>query len=587
MSKRQHIRATFCAYSVIAVGLAAALAAETAHAAAGGKWIVDETSNCGTSNPFFTPGERIRWQGACADGKLQGPGVLVWYQNNQETERNEGTFRSGEFHGDVVTTYPDGQKVYGQYVDGQRHGRFVIVRIDGQHMRANYTNGALQSQSPMAPADVAAWRRGPVQSAEAPVAPAPASQASERGRNKSAAAPAAAPAESPGWGKRMLGAVTGLLGFGDREPQPAPPPRPSKQVASNKGSASVPQAAPTPPPVSVPGPPAEMRAQASPPASVPAASARPPVTYGGPEPQPPAVPRMPVTVVVSEPFGGDMYDMGIFLKERHPFGNLPTAKSAIPVVSGASPAVASPWPPLPRRALDDPNLQVVVQPGHSTAQLANGWKGNPGVVEAAAATVVLPSSPPPSMGVDGLFTRAYQLERAGQLAEAEQAYEQLLMTYPSSPSAQLANSRLNDLRRARTDVATRESVQRIGAAAAVEEPEDDYEYGASGRVVAVNSPVPARVGTRANPHQSLNTDSPDLHRRVCTRPGTYESGAKWCGTVRRDEGQYFRVDVADVELPRFGTIGISRSVCTGNTFLNWFSRGSQVLVPKTCMAFQN
>ncbi len=121
----------------------------------------------------------------------------------------------------------------------------------------------------------------------------------------------------------------------------------------------------------------------------------------------------------------------------------------------------------------------------------------------------------------------------------------------------------------------------------MQEPDDDFESGSSGRVVAVNSPVPARAATRANPHQSLNTDSPDLHRRVCTRPGLYDNGAKWCGTIRRDEGQYIRVDVADVELPRFGTIGISRSVCSGNTFLNWFSRGSQVLVPKTCMAFQN
>ena len=553
--------------------------AASAHANSG-KWIVDETSNCGTSNPFFTPGERIRWQGDCADGKLQGQGTLVWYQSNQETERNEGTFQKGEFHGDVVTTYPDGQLVYGQYADGVRHGRFVIVRIDGQHMRATYDKGDLRTQSPMTAAEVAAWRRERYQYVESPPVVAP--QASERIRAKPAA-PQAEPS-GPGWGKKLLGTVTGWFGFGDDEPPAAPAAvaRTQPVAPANRAPASGLQVASAPPSAPI----AAARPQPSAPATA-APAPRAQASYGGPEPRPPAVPRIPVTIVVSEPFGGDMYDMGVFLSESHPFGNLPTAKSAIPVVPGTGSGPANPWTPLPRRALDDPNVQVVVQPGRASPQLANGWKRDAGAAESVAA-VVLP--PPPSMGVDGLFTRAYQLERAGQAFEAEQAYEQILMNYPSSPSAQLANSRLNDIRKARHE-ATQASVQRFGSAAAVaavvEEPDDEPEGGASGRVVAVNSPVPARVATRTNPHQGLNTDSPDLHRLVCTRPGLYDNGAKWCGTVRRDEGQYIRVEVADVELPRFGTIGISRSVCTGNTFLNWFSRGSLVLVPKTCMVFQS
>ena len=62
--------------------------------------------------------------------------------------RNVGNFRAGEFHGEVLTTYPDGQAIYGRYVDGRRDGTFVIIRIDGSHVEASYRDGTLVSQLP-------------------------------------------------------------------------------------------------------------------------------------------------------------------------------------------------------------------------------------------------------------------------------------------------------------------------------------------------------------------------------------------------------------------------------------------------------
>ena len=85
-------------------------------------WIVDGVSGCATSNPQPTVGESIRWFGSCSNGKLGGRGTLIWYQDGREVERNEGGFRGGELHGEVVTTFDDGGYIVGEYVDGRRNG---------------------------------------------------------------------------------------------------------------------------------------------------------------------------------------------------------------------------------------------------------------------------------------------------------------------------------------------------------------------------------------------------------------------------------------------------------------------------------
>jgi hypothetical protein len=306
-------------------------------------------------------------------------------------------------------------------------------------------------------------------------------------------------------------------------------------------------------------------------------------------PVPPAVPRRPVTIVVAEPFGGDMYDMAVFLAERHPFNDLPTARAAMPILVDPEPPGQRPETGQPFRVTEDSSVRVLVDPTAPSALLASGWpRGLPGAPPQGSAAAVGAVIAPPPPAPDSLFKAAYQMERAGQLFEAEQLYERLLMHHPSAPAAQLANSRLGELRQARRqDV--RDSVQEASLASATGQAEQ-IPAGPASRVVAVNSAVPpvdpASPAARTSRATALNYATPELHRRACTREGLYEDGARWCGAIRRDEGRFYRIEVEDVRLPRFGTIGISRSPCTGNTFLNWFSRGSLVRVPKECMEFE-
>ena len=180
---------------------------------------------------------------------------------------------------------------------------------------------------------------------------------------------------------------------------------------------------------------------------------------------------------------------------------------------------------------------------------------------------------------DTLFSQGYQLERTGRFYEAEQTYQQVLLNYPSAPSAMLANARLASLRQ---DV--RRSAVQIATT-----PQPSIASRAGSLVVAVNSPFPPPSQLPAGllpvyDHGIVN-NSRALYRNVCSREGLYEADSGWCGVVTRDESQHYLVEVRDIRLKGFGTIGITRSTCTGNTFLTWFSRGATIRVPKQCVSF--
>ncbi|MCW5730870.1 MAG: hypothetical protein KIT20_08945 [Alphaproteobacteria bacterium] len=118
--------------------------------------IVDPETQCATSNPFPVDGETIRWNGACRDGLLEGPGVLTWFRNGRVHERDEGTFRRGELHGDATITFADGSTIFGNYTDGRRNGEFVIVRADNSYVRAVYQMDRLVSERELSRREVRA-----------------------------------------------------------------------------------------------------------------------------------------------------------------------------------------------------------------------------------------------------------------------------------------------------------------------------------------------------------------------------------------------------------------------------------------------
>ncbi|MFQ5953716.1 MAG: hypothetical protein ACE5JZ_01460 [Kiloniellales bacterium] len=464
-------------FTVAALGLGAAVLAGVASAAERPKWIVDPANGCGTSNPFPSREESIKWYGDCKDGRVHGRGTLIWYRNQVESERNEGTFKDGELHGEVITTYPDGHVIVGQYRDGQRHGTFITIKPNGTHIESTFGVGKLQHQRKLSAEQIAAWKQ-------------------ERAAKLAASLPAGAPR------------------LADARPQPAAP-------AATRSAV-----------------------QATPAQAGKAWLTRPPI---GAAPAPAAA---------------------------RPATPTPTNLAPSSAASEAAAQVVRDRPAPTELARRYAGWRAATTPYEGPVGAIGGTPGPAPLGGPAYPTQTVPARPltPGTAAADNLFTKGYQAERSGQFYEAEKIYETILLKYPSAQTAMLANTRLDALRGR-----NRANSSPSAAAAA---------GGAGSRVVAVNAPNPVRrPGTRVEPPNPFHR-SADVGRRVCTVEGLYEGGARWCGIIIRDEVSHYRVEVRHIELPTFGTIGIGRSTCTGNTFLNWFSRGTPVRVPKQCMSFQ-
>ncbi len=227
--------------------------------------------------------------------------------------------------------------------------------------------------------------------------------------------------------------------------------------------------------------------------------------------------------------------------------------------------------------------------------LANGWRDAPnpppGTIQTTNVTPYLSDNP--NAVADSIFNRAYRAEQARDIAGAEALYEQIVLKFPSAPSARLANDRLNSLRTrlfARPAALTPGRAQPQGQTQGQNQAGIDYVIiGDDKRVITVNSPVPARnLRPDGSSHAGISQiyNSEILNKLVCSRTDLYDDGANWCGMVRRDDGSHLVIEVRDVNLKSFGQIGIGRSACTGGTFLNWFSKGTTLRVARNCMVFK-
>lgn len=189
-----------------------------------------------------------------------------------------------------------------------------------------------------------------------------------------------------------------------------------------------------------------------------------------------------------------------------------------------------------------------------------------------------------SGSAEQMFQQAYKLEMSGRFREAEQTYERIILSLPNTQTAMLANERLNGIRRNTRDLGVRIADQRQP-----QQPERQSQ------VVAVNEPrnLPRYAQpTGSQPQQLGDSGAGDAGGgmlanltglSVCSQRGLYDRDSRWCGMVLADDGARLSVEIRDVLLPGFGNIGIGSSKCSGGTFINWFSKGSMVRVPRSCM----
>ncbi|MBT3402027.1 MAG: hypothetical protein HN420_18800, partial [Rhodospirillaceae bacterium] len=507
--------------------------------------------------------EEIRWFGACDDGRLTGQGTLVWYIEGIESERNEGAFRGGEFHGEVITTYPDGEVIVGSYADGVREGDFTVISTSGAHIRATFRAGELLREAAMTVAQVDTWRNERASSYPGVLL----AQAASQPPQVSASSPSAnrqvvadAPAASPQAMATLLANV------------PAPRPAPTVQLARVDANDRIGAR----PANTAPRTYANTAAIAAPIASGSSYAARTAhvtqvlggsVQVAALETAPlvatravlsdatPVAPRLAAstsfaatgTVLIAGDGRAQPFEV-TQVAQREPVRlDAPRGREALRIDRTGTGSLAQryagrdgPWvigtpsttsPRTTQQLARAPVAPVTVSPGRTAAPIA---------------------ARPATTTADALFSSAYQLELQGRYADAERLYHDLLVAHPSSPTALLANARLESLRQSRGTV----QVAQVAAP-------QQSEY-----VVSANSPTPRYSGlpprgTAGNP--ALALESPLINKTVCSQNGIYANDARWCGIVTFDEGQFMRVEVTDIKINGFGQIGITRSTCTGNT----------------------
>ena len=124
--------------AILALALLLPLAAR-----AEGAWISDPNSGCKAWSPHPSPGESIRWLGACLGGRAQGRGVLLWSQNGQPRERDEGEWQDGRQVGPGRQTWPGGQ-YEGELRDSLPHGQGRMALANGERYAGAFVQGLPQ-----------------------------------------------------------------------------------------------------------------------------------------------------------------------------------------------------------------------------------------------------------------------------------------------------------------------------------------------------------------------------------------------------------------------------------------------------------
>ena len=95
-------------------------------------WIQDAANLCWAADPDPQPGETIVWNGGdCANGLINGPGILSWYINGRLSARDSGTFKNGELSGHGRINFQNGAMFEGDFP-----GKGVITTPDGRKIAA-------------------------------------------------------------------------------------------------------------------------------------------------------------------------------------------------------------------------------------------------------------------------------------------------------------------------------------------------------------------------------------------------------------------------------------------------------------------
>lgn len=121
MAKLFSLKASGAALTIALAGIAATPA--PAHA---GAWVADAKSGCQVWNPNPQLEETVKWSGACANGRAEGPGIVQWSREDLAYETDEGEWHDGRQVRTGKQSWTGG-RYDGELVDGEPSGRGVLI----------------------------------------------------------------------------------------------------------------------------------------------------------------------------------------------------------------------------------------------------------------------------------------------------------------------------------------------------------------------------------------------------------------------------------------------------------------------------
>ncbi len=103
------------------------------------KW-VDCGNGCQLLDPYYSEGVTFKWNGSAVNGKANGYGTAIKYQNGEYESTYEGHYKNGIREGKGKFTHADGTVRQGTFVNGQLVGHGTMDSENGETYEGNFIN---------------------------------------------------------------------------------------------------------------------------------------------------------------------------------------------------------------------------------------------------------------------------------------------------------------------------------------------------------------------------------------------------------------------------------------------------------------
>lgn len=108
-----------------------------------GSWDLDPSVGCRLWGWRPLPEDVATWSGVCRSGRMEGRGVVQWYEHGRPIDLFDGVFRRGKRDGFGRYDWPAGQRYQGMYVAGLPDGQGSVT-IEGVSFAGIWRRGCLK-----------------------------------------------------------------------------------------------------------------------------------------------------------------------------------------------------------------------------------------------------------------------------------------------------------------------------------------------------------------------------------------------------------------------------------------------------------